>query len=73
MPASPTARYDDEAMTAFVRAHTDQIPARELDVFSKLYIEGRSKQQAARLLGISKNTVGTLLRRLRRGLARAEP
>ena len=60
-------------MTAFVRAHADQIPARELDVFYKLYIEGRSKQQAARLLGVSKNTVGTLLRRLRRRLAHAEP
>lgn len=52
-------------MDAFVRGHAKQIAPRELEVYYKLYIEGRSKSEAASVLGITNNTFRTLLRRLR--------
>ncbi len=69
----PSIRVNDEPydlvlMTAFVRMHASSVPARELDVFYKLYFERRSKKEAAGALGISVNTIGTLLRRLRKRL-----
>jgi DNA-directed RNA polymerase specialized sigma24 family protein len=59
-------------MIAFVKANISSVPPRELDVFYKLYFEGRSKKDAASALGVSVNTLSTLLRRLRQRLKRAD-
>ncbi len=55
-------------MNAFIQANISSVPPRELDVYYKLYFEGRSKKDAASALGVSVNTVNALLRRLRQRL-----
>ncbi len=58
--------YDKDRMDHFIRRRGCEVPERERDVYTLIYTEGLSRAEAAHRLGLSPNSVQTLLRRLRK-------
>jgi DNA-directed RNA polymerase specialized sigma24 family protein len=66
-------RYDAEPMRRYVERHSADVPARELEVYVAFWVDGRSVAVAARVLGLTPNTVKALIKRLRQRVHTTSP
>lgn len=61
----PTRAPDQERVTRFVLAHSEDVPAMEVCVYVAIYERGMSQRAAAMELGISRSSVRVYVERLR--------
>jgi RNA polymerase sigma-70 factor (ECF subfamily) len=71
LPAEEPPPWEDGRNLAAVERYLTGLTGQLGDLYRKRYLEGRSQEEAAQAMSISRQTVRTLEQQLRRGLARS--